>query len=128
MKKKAPQTLDLTVVGIQHRVTMVTRRMIAAKLREEGPMKCHLVREPSNPHDENAIKVMISEGAFKGLHLGYVTRAVASVLAPRLTKGTAVFKSGYIVTLDPRDGEAEMVVKLYVSNAKTLENKLKRKT
>jgi hypothetical protein len=43
-----------------------------------------LVREPDNPHDPNAIKVMIARVVF----LGYVPREIAAELAPLMDGGT----------------------------------------
>jgi hypothetical protein len=41
-----------------------------------------LEREPSNPRDPNAIKVI-----FKGFHLGYVQKEVALILSKRMDEG-----------------------------------------
>lgn len=41
-----------------------------------------LVREPDNPHDQNAIRVEIG-----GKYLGYVPRDIAQNLAPEMDKG-----------------------------------------
>lgn len=43
-----------------------------------------LVREPSNPHDRNAVKVMIS-----GVHVGYLKRELARRYAPALDRDIA---------------------------------------
>jgi hypothetical protein len=89
--KKARSTeiqheLELDVVGLQHRVTTSTRRWLARKVIDE-PIFCRLDREPENIYDENAIKVVIQEGNYKDLHLGYIQRSVASVLALMMDTG-----------------------------------------
>lgn len=50
-----------------------------------GPGLCayDLVREPDNPHDPNAIKVLL----FYDIFLGYVPKHIADVLAPLMDEG-----------------------------------------
>lgn len=45
-----------------------------------------LQREPSNPHDENAIKVLSPDP--DNIHIGYVAKEVAAELAPIMDGGT----------------------------------------
>ena len=45
-----------------------------------------LVREPDNPHDQNAIRVELA-----GLYLGYVPRYIAKDLAPQMDAGKNLF-------------------------------------
>ena len=45
-----------------------------------------LVREPDNPHDPNAIKVMLGQ-----YFLGYVPRHIAEKLAPEMDAGRKLF-------------------------------------
>ena len=84
--KEVEHTIELDVVGLQHRITTSTRRWLAKSAKAE-PIFCKLEREPENMHDENAIKVIIKEGNYKDLHVGYIQRAVASVLALMLDEG-----------------------------------------
>lgn len=128
MRKKVPQKVELTVVGIQHRVTMSTRKMIADKLDKEGPVKCKLLREPDNSHDKLAIKVLISEGVYKNLHLGYIRRVVNQVWTPLIDSGKLVVKTGWLIELWPSEGEAEILVEVKHGGEKSLENLLKENT
>jgi hypothetical protein len=50
-----------------------------------GPGVCayDLVREPDNPHDPHAIKVLL----FDAIFLGYVPKHIAMVLAPLMDEG-----------------------------------------
>lgn len=52
-------------------------RQIAFNLQSEDKVK--LVREPSNPHDENAIAVMV-----QGNHIGYVAKEIAALAASEM--------------------------------------------
>lgn len=125
MRKKVPQKIQLTVVGLQYRVTMSTRRMIADKLDKEGPVKCLLEREPNNPHDSMAIRVVISEGPYRNLHIGYLRRVVSQVWGKLMDSGKLVFKEAYLLEVWPHEGEAEILVTVKHSGEKTLENLLK---
>ena len=108
MKKKIPRTIDLSVVGIQHRVTMSTREMIAKRIDLHGPVEVELQREPDNEYDRNAIRVVIDAGPYKNLHIGYVPRLAAEILAPALDKGSAEFGMAILTSLDARDGDGEI--------------------
>ncbi len=109
-KKRKPtepveHTVELDVVGLQHRVTPSTRRYLARHVADE-PMFCKLVREPENQHDENAIKVVIQEGSYKDLHIGYIQRSVAAVLAIMLDEGEISDVLLSIVDIDVDKGTA----------------------
>jgi hypothetical protein len=110
MKKKVPHRVALSVVGMQYRVTKSTRQMISEHVRNDGPLLCKLVREPSNAVDPNAIRVLIADEPYTGLFIGYLTRQVAEVLAPALDKGTAVAGRCVLTDVAPRDGEGEVLV------------------
>lgn len=101
------QSLECPVVGLNYRVTASTRRLLAQKVTE-GPISVTVQREPKNKHDENAIKVVISEGKFTGLHIGYIPRSTAAVMAPALDKREIDDVTGYLT--DVADSEATMLL------------------
>jgi hypothetical protein len=84
MKKKTrARQLELSVVGIEHRITHDTMRKMVRQL----PIKCYLQREPDNMHDVNAVKVVVHpDNDFRApnWHIGYLRRAVAEKFAPRM--------------------------------------------
>jgi len=51
-------------------------------------LRLELVREPTNEHDKNAIKVMFVE-----YHLGYIPKDTAAKLAPLMDDGAIMFYS-----------------------------------
>lgn len=122
MRKKVPRRLTLSVVGIEYRVTLTTRQMVLARMEDAGPIACRLEREPTNTHDRNAIKVIIAEKPYAKLHLGYLRRQIAQVLAKPLDRGVVVVKEAHLVELWPRDGEGEILVTLLMPVGKYLEN------
>jgi HIRAN domain len=114
MKKKVPRKLRVTVVGMQYRVTASTRQMISAHL-EKGPLLCKLVREPSNPKDPNAIRVLISDKPYTGMFIGYLTRQVAEIIAPALDQGKVIVGPCVLLDLRVRDGEGDISIMLKTS-------------
>lgn len=104
--------LNISLVGMNHRVTPSTRNMIASYIERNGPVKCSLVREPSNEHDSHAVKVVCDEGPYRNLHLGYLPRTVAAEFSPAMKKGEIKVTSVYLAELEPRDGDGELVIKL----------------
>ena len=62
------------------RYTTGAGKDILSNLRRDD--KLDLEREPSNPHDSNAIQVKRA-----GHHLGYVPKEIARELAPRIDEG-----------------------------------------
>jgi len=79
-----PKEMNLTVVGLNYRLTITTMQELA----KDTPLHCRLEREPDNEHDENAIKVLVTEKPWAKkhdpLHIGYLSRVVASEIAPRM--------------------------------------------
>jgi hypothetical protein len=79
-----PKEMTLTVVGLNYRLTISTMEDLA----HDVPLHCRLEREPSNSHDGNAIKVLVTEKPWakkhEPLHIGYLSRVVASEIAPRM--------------------------------------------
>jgi hypothetical protein len=124
MRKRIPKQLSLSVVGVQYRVTMSTREMIAARIVESGPLTCKLEREPDNYKDPLAIKVVIVEQPYRGLHIGYIRRQVAQLISPRLDKREISVRDIYLVELWPRDGEGEMLLTLKMPIDKQFERAL----
>lgn len=120
MGKLAPRQAELTVVGIQHRVTMSTRRMMIDHL----PITVALVREPENAHDEDAIKVVVNEkgNPYNKLHIGYVKATEAAVWAEHLdwaiyceeteTRPDFILVGAWLTELRPQDGEGTLLVKV----------------
>ncbi len=80
------------------KVTGVTQRNADGSLRQDiiedledewrarGALKLSLRREPDNPYDRNAVAVLDQEGR----QIGYLSRQVASTVAPRLDRGEVV--------------------------------------
>jgi len=97
-RKSIPKSIELSVVGVDHRVSQSTRRMIAAHL----PLKCDLEREPKNFKDPNAIKVVITEpgSPYKDFHIGYLRKEVASVYAPVIDRGEVAILECKLTELD----------------------------
>jgi len=112
MKKPVPRRLTLSVVGMQYRVTKTTRQMISEHVEKDGPLECKLVRESSNKHDPNAIRVLISDKPYTGLFIGYLTRQVAEILAAYLDSARVTIGKCLLVSVAPRDGEGEIRVTL----------------
>ena len=71
---------DEAVVGIQHMID-------AAKAFASGTNHdIYLLRDPNNPHDRNAIRVIgtYNDGPFsRSMHIGYVDASTAKAIAER---------------------------------------------
>jgi hypothetical protein len=100
------KTLSVTCVGMQHRLTMSTRRMLKSHIEKNGPIEVLLIREHDNIHDENAIKVQIRKGPYKGMHVGYLTRSVAALYAPALDEMKVRVRESTMTDVSPDTGEA----------------------
>ena len=111
MGKLVPRELEITVVGLQHRLTPSTRRLLETKL-EEGTISALIEREPDNPADDNAIKVVISGTPYKGLHIGYIPRATAAIMAPAIDDGDIDISTahGEITEVDAPNATATMLL------------------
>jgi hypothetical protein len=69
-------------------------------------------REPENEHDPNAIKVLIkAKGQLDGMHIGYLKREIAEVLAPRMDIGAIVFRMGTCESVDVQDARATLILR-----------------
>lgn len=104
--------LELEVVGMNHRVTLST----LAKLASDVPLHCRLEREPDNAHDENAVKVIVIEKPWAkkhdGMHIGYIARAVASVIAPAMDEGGSAwpYTDAWLTAVDDEAGHGELIL------------------
>ena len=79
-------------------VSFGNRQRALSKLEQYKPemIMVTLARETENPHDANAVKVLVNVENRDKYHLGYLPKKMASLLAPLLDKGfepTATFKT-----------------------------------
>ena len=113
MRKKVPRKIEITCVGMQHRVTMSTRRMLRAHV-EEAPLTVSLVRERDNFMDKNAIMVVVADkdSPYDGMHVGYVPRGIAAEWARKIDRKEILITSAMLLSVDPDDGEGELHIKL----------------
>jgi hypothetical protein len=106
----ATKTLEIEVVGVYYRVTQDTMDSLAS----DTPLHCKIEREPKNPHDPNAIKVIVTEKPYakthEGMHIGYVGRPTATVIAPELDDGTFPYTDAWLTSLDPESGRGELLL------------------
>lgn len=105
--KKKLRELDFTVVGLSYRVTPAKLE----KLAGETPLMAALVREPTNSHDENAVKVVITEKPYRDFHIGYLSRVVAAEIAPLLDAGMKV-EEAWLVEVDLVASTGELQAKV----------------
>jgi hypothetical protein len=98
----------VTVVGLQFRWKADGRETLARNV----PIPVLLEREPANEHDENAVKVIIAQNyslkALRGIHLGYLRREVAAMIAPKLDEGSIEPVVLRVTAVDPKPGEAAL--------------------
>lgn len=82
-------TLKTRVAGISfENKDGSSRQANARRVRKGDPLQ--LRREPENPYDAHAIAVEFVETGGTALQLGYVPRALASVLAPMVDAGATL--------------------------------------
>jgi len=105
--KKMPQgnwgkerALFIPVVGVQYHVSPTTRQKIA----DAGVLKVDLVREPENQFDPNAVKVILLEH-IPGLHIGYLPKDIAAVLAPQVDEGRIWLEASVLKKLEGNSGQ-----------------------
>jgi HIRAN domain. len=107
---KKPKEIEITVVGMQYRVTVSSRVMLADHL----PFPVELEREPENREDENAIKVVAVKyfsHTFNDFHIGYVPRGVALAWASAMDTGKLTIAEAWVTGIDVDAGTATMLVK-----------------
>lgn len=110
VKKKA----EHDVVGVAHRLSMSTRRLIQRKIDDEGPLGVILMREKKNPADANAIKVVLDDPPYREMHIGYLPRQIAAVYAPAWDKGEMEIGRVVLTAMTPEDGNGEIVMRFQV--------------
>lgn len=95
-----------------HRLTISTIQNMA----HDVPLHCRLEREPDNPHDENAVKVIVTEKPWsqkhEGIHIGYVARATASVIAAAMDAGGKAwpYSDAWLTEIDAEHGKGELLL------------------
>jgi len=94
------RNLFIPVVGVQYHVSPTTVKSIA----EAVALKVDLVREPENQFDPNAIKVILAEHT-PGLHIGYLSREIAAMLAPQIDEGRIWLEDSALRELDSNAGQ-----------------------
>jgi hypothetical protein len=74
--------LQVTVAGVSFEGRQAILAVLADDQAKGDQLAGALVREPANPYDPNAIQVRIG-----GRQVGYVPKALAANLAPRMDRG-----------------------------------------
>jgi hypothetical protein len=101
--------VSFDVVGVNHHL----KKEDQEKLAQLVPLHAVLERQPENPHDENAIKVMVVDDRLRQRYfVGYLRRQVAAVLAGGLDNGTRKVQQARLEKLDPERGMGEIFVVL----------------
>ena len=101
--------VTLSVVGMDYRVTKPTRQ----KMNEATPFKVRIEREPENDHDSNALKVVVADKTMQQdeMHIGYLSRLVASEWSPVIDKGKLKITEAWMTEVpDEGDGQALLTV------------------
>lgn len=78
-----PPTFEARCVGMHFRGERA--KALAEALTPSSPLG--LEREPFNPHDPNAIKVLYTSLSGEVEHIGYIQRDIASFVAPWMDDG-----------------------------------------
>lgn len=99
--------LETVVKGLQYRVLTETIRIMS----DVTPLEARIEREPSNTADENAVKVVLCVKPWEDFHIGYLSRAVAAELAPKLDSGELRITQAVVTALDHEEGEGEILLK-----------------
>lgn len=106
MAKKMTK-MKVPLAGMQYRVTPTT----SEEMQRLAPIKAKLVREPDNHYDENAIAVVLLEKPEQNMHVGYLPRAVARLLAPRLDRGEIEVTEAWLLEVFPDESEADVMIR-----------------
>lgn len=109
--KKSKTEFQIPVVGISYRLSVSSRRMLAAHVEEET-VECILERDPENLHDKNAIKVVIINSPYERFHLGFVPREVARHLAPLLDDPSTELLAAVLLEMNAQEATAMLHVTL----------------
>lgn len=87
--------IRFNIVGTYHRGPEAQKLLKTAT----SGTTCELVREPDNPHDNNAIAVSLVTGSGLPVKVGYIARGVAEIIAPQLDART-IFGKGKFASPD----------------------------
>lgn len=99
---------DIEVKGIMYYVTPSTLKLMA----KQTPMPVRLEREPGNPHDHNAIKVILDVKPWKDFHIGHVAKVTAAALAPKMDSGAFNPEEAWLMWVNPDKSTAGVLVKV----------------
>ena len=99
---------NLTVLGLKFRHKKDARERLATQLRS-APLAVALFREPDNKYDPNAIMVLGAAGEWDGVHLGYLGREVAELLAPSFDAQTLFTVEAELTELSAPDWSSGVV-------------------
>jgi len=94
---------EVGVVGVTFRGSAYPQNIfeIASHIGvAERPLKADLVREPDNPVDSKALKV-----SYRGTHIGYLPKAIASSLSDEIDAGTTWFAIIDRIIVSPENPE-----------------------
>lgn len=106
-QKAKAREMKLRVVGLQYRLSKSSRYVLQKRL----PLIARFVREPENESDPNAVAVYLKSEPWDGVKLGYLARATASEIAPRLDNGKLKVSRVIVTAVDAARGEAEITVR-----------------
>jgi len=114
------------VVGLDHRVTRASQKKLAQLVKDHREVECSLKRDPENEYDENAVKVYVDDPNFraKKVHIGYLRRGTAKVLASGMDAERLTVRHCYLIYIDVEHGWGRVRVSFF----KTPGNKPKFKT
>jgi hypothetical protein len=102
-----PNKIEVPLVGVRFRVTPTTIEEIAG----QTPISAKLKREPENIHDSYAIAVYLTERPWKDFQVGYVSRDVARLIAPKMDAGKFNVVEAWVTEIDPNQGAGSVLVK-----------------
>lgn len=97
--KKKPTEIHFTVVGLDYYLTPGRLDEITELL----PLSVELDREPQNLEDKNAVAVKVIEKPYNGYKIGYLPRAVAEAISPKLKKGKMRVAEAWLTEIDVAD-------------------------
>jgi HIRAN domain len=104
-KKGNARRMKIPVVGLNYRVNPDNQTKLAGVV----PVIVEFEREPFNPHDKNAIKVILQSWK-PGFHIGYVPKDIAAKLAPQLDEGRVKVSLASLEYVDDEAGNGTMDV------------------
>lgn len=93
-------------------VTFDGRQPIIAEINELAD-ELIAIREPENPHDNNAIALFIEKPNGERQSVGYINRGLAAQLAPRMDAGENLMILDYFVTGKNYDGSTLGIIFSY---------------